>query len=1473
MNRFARSIPGALFLLLLAALPVGATVRMDPVKLRCAGTAPALKVGEQATLTFELVAARTAQVGGLTVSSSSLAEPFLQRAASVAVTTTSPLRFEVSVLPTASPDPLLVRYEVDGEPVERKVDLAAVLVAADGRSPRTGVTRISDVSENPRGHTAEELEKMRTPEAPADGATAQRQRPPSAASRNIRVRGRFVYNRSDGLAIGVDQIRVRVFDEENNFPDDELNSGITDWDGYFDILANWDPILEDHPDLYLEFECDFGPVRVQSTVWEVDYSWATTTTWNFTGTDIQYGTIVPSDQSIHGALHIFTDIQRDFRWYSAHHGYFVPSVDVQWPDDANAYYQPFWEEIHIGPDRTWSEDTHAHEYGHHFINNFAADEDPEYCNGVCDSPICGHCLWCAETNHDAFAEGWPNWIAHVQTSSYAADYGDSALNTRNQESVGRCGGSFDDPARTEGFFGAILQDIWDDAQDADPNRLGQSDMLALGTAPIFSVVDLDEPTNSLAFFEAFKARYPAYTVALWQTAYNCRWDLDAEVPSPITGLVSTTHAPGVSSHRLSVRLDWDDSTDDWSGVSGYELLMDRPDPLPDTTFVLGDFSGALTYALPPGTYWFAVRAFDRSGKYGAWSDTGPYVLVQPTLADLTFTQPSGWSGPMVPRPAADAATNFVPMPTSLTGNVNSTYFNYAYANTGQLVGGIEPAFSRISVDGSSVGTPFFVSPNPGEVVTVVNRGPFTVHGGRHYFGGYLDQLFVWDESNKANNTWGHPWVWSPQFIGAGARVRRGTPPGATGGWGFVTDGSAVYYACDGLRTFMNGWWTCLWIAPDVDSSDYDCRLHVASSNAVAGFDVHSGASLRGPGAVDLLIMNRNTIFPAVNWDIGVTKNNSDQGSYVARQFFSGGWTLEDSAQVTLADSEYVFLSEMYLYPADAGPITATAIGNPADGPLYLAILDRTFTTGGLSDGSITSVVSDETSRARVQYTAPGSGNYAILVYRDPKDGRGSRSFVLDVERTPPDLAFASDPNWHAPLVPRAAADGTPAAVPLPASLPGNTAGTYLNSMAQNLSPVPSTIGAQAQVRLDGATLQNLAIPAVAPLASWISNQSSPVTVRGGRHTLSMRLDATTALDELEESNNAYGEQYIWSPLLLTAGVPLVRSAPPLRTGGWSDVRSGEPVLFNCDGLRTPLLINGTAHWAGVAVMPGASSGLDLNLYEVATGAKDGFDDTDCVSGWVAGESNYVLMNFGATARRMLDVGVVNANDGTQAYTIEASSASVATLPPSGAIGPFALASGRVMALTEVNLTPGDYVARLVKTSGANIDWGLSVHGLSKAMQAKSSALSASWLRPAGEEEQILFTADTTGAYCFAVWKVRETNLSLAAQYQIMITRLIVDVPDQPRPIATRLAAPTPNPFRGATVVAFDLAREGIIDIDVFSVAGARVRSLASGMRPAGAHHVEWDGRDSAGRRIPPGLYFVRLTAGGSSWVNRVIKVE
>jgi hypothetical protein len=78
------------------------------------------------------------------------------------------------------------------------------------------------------------------------------------------------------------------------------------------------------------------------------------------------------------------------------------------------------------------------------------------------------------------------------------------------------------------------------------------------------------------------------------------------------------------------------------------------------------------------------------------------------------------------------------------------------------------------------------------------------------------------------------------------------------------------------------------------------------------------------------------------------------------------------------------------------------------------------------------------------------------------------------------------------------------------------------------------------------------------------------------------------------------------------------------------------------------------------------------------------------------------------------------------------------------------------------------------------------------------------------------------------------------------------------PAVTRLLGNHPNPFNPSTEIAFEIDRAGQVVIEIFDVAGRRIRQLVDSRLPAGAHSATWDGRDAGSRPVAAGVYFYRL---------------
>jgi uncharacterized repeat protein (TIGR02543 family) len=83
----------------------------------------------------------------------------------------------------------------------------------------------------------------------------------------------------------------------------------------------------------------------------------------------------------------------------------------------------------------------------------------------------------------------------------------------------------------------------------------------------------------------------------------------------------------------------------------------------------------------------------------------------------------------------------------------------------------------------------------------------------------------------------------------------------------------------------------------------------------------------------------------------------------------------------------------------------------------------------------------------------------------------------------------------------------------------------------------------------------------------------------------------------------------------------------------------------------------------------------------------------------------------------------------------------------------------------------------------------------------------------------------------------------------------------------------PNPFNPTTEIRYDLPQPEYVTIDIFDVRGRWVTTLVDMQMPAGSYKVIWDAVDSAGTRMPTGLYFYKMTAGSFREIRRMVLLK
>jgi hypothetical protein len=71
----------------------------------------------------------------------------------------------------------------------------------------------------------------------------------------------------------------------------------------------------------------------------------------------------------------------------------------------------------------------------------------------------------------------------------------------------------------------------------------------------------------------------------------------------------------------------------------------------------------------------------------------------------------------------------------------------------------------------------------------------------------------------------------------------------------------------------------------------------------------------------------------------------------------------------------------------------------------------------------------------------------------------------------------------------------------------------------------------------------------------------------------------------------------------------------------------------------------------------------------------------------------------------------------------------------------------------------------------------------------------------------------------------------------------------------------PNPFNPTTTIAYQLAEDVEVRLEVYNILGQRIHTLVNATQKAGNHKVVWDTTQQNGEGVSSGTYFLRLVAG------------
>jgi Calx-beta domain/Domain of unknown function (DUF5122) beta-propeller len=198
------------------------------------------------------------------------------------------------------------------------------------------------------------------------------------------------------------------------------------------------------------------------------------------------------------------------------------------------------------------------------------------------------------------------------------------------------------------------------------------------------------------------------------------------------------------------------------------------------------------------------------------------------------------------------------------------------------------------------------------------------------------------------------------------------------------------------------------------------------------------------------------------------------------------------------------------------------------------------------------------------------------------------------------------------------------------------------------------------------------------------------------------------------------------------------------------------------------------------------------------------------------------------------------------------------------------------AVTTWNPSPNDDVNALLKSSSTDIYVGGAftvIGGQPRnrlAMVRISNGTVATWApNPSGAVAAL----GLRGAVLYAGGGFASMGGMPQAYLASTIPTALVDVPEGRAPARGLSLRLGPNPSHGRVRIRYALPEAGRVRIALYDVAGRRVATVINEAQGAGEHEVTWEAEVAGARAVAPGLYFVRLLAGTSTEMGRILIVH
>ncbi len=148
-------------------------------------------------------------------------------------------------------------------------------------------------------------------------------------------------------------------------------------------------------------------------------------------------------------------------------------------------------------------------------------------------------------------------------------------------------------------------------------------------------------------------------------------------------------------------------------------------------------------------------------------------------------------------------------------------------------------------------------------------------------------------------------------------------------------------------------------------------------------------------------------------------------------------------------------------------------------------------------------------------------------------------------------------------------------------------------------------------------------------------------------------------------------------------------------------------------------------------------------------------------------------------------------------------------------------------------------------------------------------------------EGLQFGQDTSWPLSMRGWEQvgsytpsRDRNTTDICTHVTGIAETVTGIDDDTNiPYSFALNQNYPNPFNATTEIIFNTDKASDVSLEVYNIAGQKIKTLVDGRYTAGSHSVIWDGVNEAGTVVSSGVYFYKLNVDNQSETKKMVLIK